>query len=57
MQIRVPRRPRTRRQRLRRRADDVVGRVCWGATCWYGRQLKAAMRSKPVRRARRHAGV
>jgi len=52
--MRIPtfrRRP-TLRQRLLRRADDVVGRVCWRCTRWYGRQLKAAMRSKPARRLR-----
>ena len=57
MQIPTLRHPRTRRERLRRRADDVVGYVCWRATRWYGGQLKAALRSKPVRRARRRLPV
>jgi hypothetical protein len=57
MQIATLRRPRTRRERLRRRADDVVGYICWRATRWYGGQLKAALRSKPVRRARRRLPV
>lgn len=35
------RRQRTRRDELLRRANDVVGRVCWSATRWYGRQVKA----------------
>lgn len=57
MQIRVLHRRRTLRQRLHQRTDDVVGYVCWRATRWYGGQLKAAVRSKPVRRARRRVRV
>jgi hypothetical protein len=48
MRILIKRRAPTRRQRLRLRADDVVGRACWGATRWYGRRMRAEL----LRRAR-----
>jgi hypothetical protein len=37
------RRPRTRREALMRRVDDVVGRVSWTLTRWYGRQIKGQL--------------
>jgi hypothetical protein len=49
MQIRNKRRPPTRRERLRRRADDAVGRACWRATRWYGRQMRAELLRRPGR--------
>jgi hypothetical protein len=43
MDVRLFRRRRSRRAVAARRAHDMLGRAYWRATCWYGRQLKAAL--------------
>ena len=47
--MRIPKRTRSRREKLRRRADDVVGRLSWGAMRWYGRELRSAIPDGVVR--------
>jgi len=42
-------RRRTRREELRRRADDLLGRISWSAMRWYGRQLRAEIPDRVVR--------
>jgi hypothetical protein len=39
--MRISRRKRTRREELRRRADDLIGEVSWNTMRWYGRQLRS----------------
>ena len=43
------RRQRTRREVVAKRADDLLGRTYWRVTCWYGRQLRAALRPSAAR--------
>ena len=47
--MRIARRKRTRREELGRRADDLVGKLSWGATRWYGRQLRSEIPDGVVR--------
>ena len=37
------RRPRTRREALMRRIDDIVGHLSWLVTRWFGRQVKSQL--------------
>jgi hypothetical protein len=47
--MRIARRKRTRREELRRRADDLVGQYSWSATRWYVRQLRSEIPDGVVR--------
>ena len=47
--MRIPRRKRTRREELRRRADDLVGQCWWSATRWYVRQLRSEIPDRIIR--------
>jgi hypothetical protein len=39
-------RKRTRRERLRRRAEEVAGRMWWIAARWYGRGIRSLIWSR-----------
>jgi hypothetical protein len=47
--MRIWRRKRTRRDELRRRADDLVGQLSWSVMRWYGRQLRSEIPDGVVR--------
>jgi hypothetical protein len=47
--MRIARPKRTRREELRRRADDLVGQLSWSATRWYGPQLRSEIPDGVVR--------
>jgi hypothetical protein len=47
--MRIWRRKRTRREALRRHADDLIGQLSWSATRWYGRQLRSEIPDGVVR--------
>ena len=53
MGVRLFRRRLSRREILSRRANDLIGRGCWTATRWYGRQLRAALPNIPGKRGTR----
>ena len=47
--MRLFHRKRSRREELRRRADDLVGRASWSIMRWYGRQLRSEIPPGVVR--------